>query len=143
MSSTEPGRGHRALPHTADVILEAWGPDFPQCCEEAVGALVGTFLHSADYEITRRLKVSIEADSEEVLLLDLLGEVIFVLDTAGDVPVAATVKATDSGGLDVELDLCSPRAVEPTGAAPKAISRSELAVERRRDAVTCRFLVDL
>jgi SHS2 domain-containing protein len=39
-------RGHRTLPHTADVILEAWGPDLATCCEEAVAALVETYADS-------------------------------------------------------------------------------------------------
>jgi SHS2 domain-containing protein len=37
-----PARGHRSLPHTADVIIDAWGPDQAACYEEAVAALVET-----------------------------------------------------------------------------------------------------
>jgi hypothetical protein len=44
-------QGHRTLPHTADVILEAWGPDLATCCEEAVAALVETYADSRSVTI--------------------------------------------------------------------------------------------
>ena len=39
-------RGHRNLPHTADVIIEAWGPDLAACAEEAVAALIETYANA-------------------------------------------------------------------------------------------------
>jgi len=41
------------------------------------------------------------------------------------------------------LALVDPATVDPAGAIPKAISRSGLEVTRTRDAVRCRFLVDV
>ena len=35
-----PVSGHRVVPHTADVIVEAWGASMLECMEEAVWALV-------------------------------------------------------------------------------------------------------
>lgn len=136
-------RGHRVIPHTADVILEAWGPDLPTCCEEAVAALAATYVDRAGAAEVARHTVHIPAGSDESLLLAVLDEVIFTLDTAEGVPVAAEIAAARDGGLDVTLVLADPEGVEAAGAVPKAVSRSELAVDTEPDRVSCRFLVDV
>lgn len=141
MSAT--GRGHRAVEHTADVILEAWGPDLPACCEEAVAALVAVYADATGaIEIGRRA-CHMPPGPDDGLLLALLEETIFTLDTADGVPVGVRVTATATGGLDAELVLADPDTVAATGAVPKAISRSELAVERHPGWVGCRYLVDV
>ena len=136
-------RGHQSLPHTADVILEAWGPDLATCCEEAVAALVDLYVQPlvADTVETRHLHLL--PTSAESLLLAVLDEVIFTLDTAEAVPVGATVTAAGSDGFDLRLLLADRAAVESTGVVPKAISRSELSVDERPDEVRCSFLVDV
>jgi SHS2 domain-containing protein len=136
-------RGHRALPHTADVILEAWGPDLPSCCEEAVAALVETCVAAGCGGVVAERHVHIPPAPEEALLLDVLEEVIFTLDTAELVPVGADVGTTGSGGLDVVVCLADRGQVEATGAVPKAVSRSGLRVVVEPGRVTCRFLVDV
>jgi SHS2 domain-containing protein len=136
-------RGHRALPHTADVILEAWAPDLATCCEEAVAALVAVYVDAGGARVAERRQVHVPPGSGESLLLAVLDEVIFTLDTAEDVPVGAAVRAADDGGLDLTLILADPQAVTPTGSVPKAVSRSELEVDSQADRVRCRFLVDV
>jgi len=136
-------RGYRVVPHTADVILEAWGPDLAACCEEAVAALASTYVDGTGAAEVERRSVHVDGESDEQLLLELLEEVIFALDTAEGVPVAATARAAVDGGLDVTLVLADPDTVEPTGSAPKAVSHSELVVERQPGRVTCRFLIDV
>jgi SHS2 domain-containing protein len=135
-------RGHRALPHTADVILEAWGPDLPACCEEAVGALAATYV-APGAPAAREHRLHLPPGPDESLLLDLIDEVIFVLDAADAVPVRARVARAADGGLDVRLALAARPAVTPAGAVPKAVSRSELRVDAAPGAVRCRFLVDV
>jgi SHS2 domain-containing protein len=139
-------RGHRALPHTADVILEAWGPDLASCCEEAVAALAGTYVEASpadEVDAVAWRQVHVRPGSDESLLLDVLDEVIFTLDTAEAVPVRASVRAAADGGLDLRLALADRAAVTPTGAVPKAVSRSEFAVDSRGGVVRSRFLVDV
>ena len=136
-------RGYRVVPHTADVIMEAWGPDLPACCEEAVAALASTYADASGATEVERRQVHVGGESDELLLLELLEEVIFTLDTADAVPVAASARAGENGGLDVTLVLADADTVEPTGSAPKAISHSELLVERRDGRVACRFLIDV
>jgi SHS2 domain-containing protein len=143
MSSVpHPRRGHRALSHTADVILEAWGADLVTCCAEALAGLTGLYVEAGATATEERV-VHLGPGSAEALLLGALEEVIFTLDTAAVVPIRTEVRAAPDGGLDLVLALAAPETVTPTGAVPKAVSRSELDVDVRADAVRCRFLVDV
>lgn len=136
-------QGHRVLPHTADVILEAWGPDLASCCEEAVTALADIYVDAGAADVVERRQVHVRPGSEESLLLDVLEDVIFTLDTAEAVPIRAEVSSAGDGGLDCMLALADRHAVTPTGAVPKAISLSELVVDSQAGIVRCRFLVDV
>jgi SHS2 domain-containing protein len=137
------GRGHRSVPHTADVIVEAWGTDLGSCCEEAVAGLAAVFVDAGGAAAATRRRVHLAPARNESLLLDLLEEVIFTLDTADAVPVAAEVAPAGDGGLDVVLLLADPGEVTAAGAVPKAISRSGLQVASDGEGVRCRFLVDV
>ena len=136
-------RGHRALSHTADVILEAWAPDLASCCEEAVAALVETFAVTERAEVVGEHHLFLRPATPQSLLVGVVDEAIFVLDTADEVPVGATVRATVDGGLEVVLAMADRTTVGGTGAAPKAVSLSGLEVDTRQDHVRCRLLIDL
>jgi SHS2 domain-containing protein len=147
--ATTSARGHATVDHTADVILEAWGPDLAACCEEAVAALVGTYA-----VVTRSVGaptappipgevVHLAAAPREALLVAVLDEVIFWLDTSRAVPVAAVVSRAADGGLDLRLLLADPDTVAATGSVPKAVSRSNLDLVDEPGRVRCRFLVDI
>lgn len=138
----EPRRGHRLLPHTADVIVEAWGPDVAACCEEAVAALAAVHLDAAQAAVTDRHPAHLPPAPPDRLVLAALDEAIFLLDTADGVPVAAEVRPAADGGLDVTFQLADPATVEPTGAVPKAVS-SEVELDEGADGVRCRVVVDV
>lgn len=129
--------------HTADVIVEAWGPDFTGCCEEAVTALLALCIDGSGAEIIDRHVVSLRPLSQESMLLDLLDETIFVLDTVAAVPVGAEVRPQPDGGIEVSLMLAERESVEVIGPAPKAISRSGFLIENDPDLVRCAFLIDV
>src|SRR5690606_6982891 len=118
----EPPRGHRLLPHTADVMVEAWGPDLAACCEEAVAALAAVHLDVARAVVAGRRDAHLPPAPPDRLVLAARDEAIFLLDTADGVPVAAEVRPAADGGLDVTFQLADPATVEPTGAVPKAVS---------------------
>jgi SHS2 domain-containing protein len=136
-------RGHRAVEHTADVILEAWGPDPAACLEEAVAALVETYADVRTGATAGEHRLHLGPASPDALLLGILDEVIFTLDVAEGIPVGAEVAIAGDGGLDVVLHLAHRDGVEGTGSVPKAVSRSELVVEERPGHTRCRFLVDV
>ena len=143
MTRRPPARGHRAVPHTSDVILEAWGPDLAACYEEAVAALLGTFLDVDRARVVDGRTVDADVTAAEAGLLALLDEVLFVLDTSDLVPVAAHVEASVPGVVRARLDCADRESVEATGAAPKAIARSELRIDLEPAQVRCTFLVDV
>src|SRR5215469_11190428 len=84
--------GHRILPHTADVALEARAPDQESCVTEAVRALVETFadVRTAIPRQTVTVRFD-EADGEE-LLVRVLEEVIYQEEVHGWVPVDVSVR---------------------------------------------------
>jgi SHS2 domain-containing protein len=131
------------VPHTADVILEAWGPDLASCCEEAVAALTAEYVDTAGATEIDRRRIHLAPGTDDALLLDLLEEVIFALETAEGVPVRAEARAASDGGIDADLVVADRSSVVPTGAVPKAVSRSELTVRVQPGGVRCRFLVDV
>lgn len=137
------GRGHRTLPHTADVIVEAWGPDLATCVEEATAAMVGTCLDTGSALAVGERTVRVASSSPEQAVLDALDEVIFALDTSPHPPIGARVRDAGDGSLVVTIALADPGSVEHVGAAPKAISRSGLTVATTADGVRCRVLVDV
>ncbi|SDM30736.1 SHS2 domain-containing protein [Streptomyces sp. cf386] len=115
------GSGHRTVPHTADVRIEAWGVSRERCLVEAALGMVECFADLTAVRPTSVERVRLEEDSDEELLTALLDEVVFRLDVDGRVPVDLEADTTD-GDLDVRLALADLADVEVTGATPKGIS---------------------
>ena len=116
-------RGHRSVAHTADVILEAWGRDLAACCEEATAALTEVYLDAVDRAaLVEHRALDVGPGSPDDLLIAVLEDIIFVLETSLLVPIGATARAVGEEELTVNLSLANPASVEPAGAVPKAIS---------------------
>src|SRR5262245_46367993 len=128
--------GHRAVPHTADVRIEAWGATREQCLAEAVLALVECFADVSGARAARVQRIRMAEGVGDDLLADLLDEVIFRLEVHGEVPVDVEAEVDDRG-LDVRLAVTDVAAVQITGAAPKAVSLHELHLSRSPDGWTC------
>lgn len=136
-------RGHRVVEHTADQIIEAWGPTRAACLEEAVAGFVGTFADTRSATSARTETVELHTGDDTTLLLEALGEVVFLLDVENAVPVAVRVVDQDEHVM-VHLDLVDAGAVEATGPAPKGISHSGLDLSAAdRDGWTARALIDI
>ena len=73
-------RGHRTVPHTADVIVEAWGPDRLGCLEELVGGVVESFALVRDRSDVRRVPIGLEPGESTSQVVALLDEVIYLVD---------------------------------------------------------------
>ncbi|SCL72328.1 archease [Micromonospora peucetia] len=121
-----PGRGHRRLPHTADVRFEAWAPTREECVAEAVAALVGTFVDPAGASPGPQREFRAPAGDDADLLVGVLDEVIFRMETAGELPLHTDVADDGAGGLVVRWRTADTDAVELVGAVPKAVSLHEL-----------------
>ena len=124
--------------------IEAWGPDLATCCEEAIAGLLDTCVDraAAGVSLVARHAVHVTGVDDLHLLLDLLDETVFLLDTSEGVPVGAAVHRSGQG-LDATFELADADTVEAAGSVPKAVARSELELDTRDDEVRCRFLVDV
>lgn len=130
--------GHRVLPHPADVIVQAWAPTPEECITEAVHALVESF---ADASLARGVgshDFTVAETSWAERLVAVLEEVVFLLDSRGQVPVAVTVQ-TDSASFE----LADVADADLVGSTPKGISRSGLEFSRIGDTWHCCAIVDV
>jgi SHS2 domain-containing protein len=121
------GCGHRSVPHTADLRIEAWGPTREDCIAEAVRGLVESFADISGAGCHHAVECHLAAGSDADLLAAAVEEVIYRLDTSGEVPVAVAAGRAADGGIDLVLRAVSATAAEIVGAAPKAVSLSGLA----------------
>ena len=125
----QPGRrgcGHRSVPHTADLRIEAWGPTREDCIAEAVRGLVESFADVSGTGYQHATERHLTAGSDADLLAAAVEEVIYRLDTDGEIPAAVEVSRAADGGIDLTLRVVDAAAVEIIGAAPKAASLSGL-----------------
>lgn len=135
--------GHRAVPHTADVKIEAWAPTRERCVAEAVAALVSSFADLSDAGTPTETRFQVRAGTDADLLVAVLDEVIFRLETEARLPVAVDVSATN-GLLDVRMACVETDRVRPVGAVPKAVALHELRFDRYPDGGwSCAVTVDV
>jgi Uncharacterized conserved protein len=118
--------GHRVLPHTADVIVEAWAPSRGGCLEELVRGVVATFADTRNATATREVPLEVGAARDEDVVVALLEDVCYLLDADGLVVVDVALDEEDDGYFDGTFFVAPVDAVVQTGAAPKGISRSDL-----------------
>lgn len=135
--------GHELLPHTADVVVSAWGPTAERCYAEAVRGLVACFADVRHARPDRAVPFNCEPGPDSELLVQLLEEVIYLVDAHDIVPVGAAVARTREGGLVGELDVVALSSVSLIGAAPKAISRHGLRFARDGAGWRCAAVVDV
>lgn len=134
-------RGHRVVEHTADEILEAWGPSRAACLEEAATGFVALFVAAAPSAVDRR-HIDLDGTDERRLLLDLLDEVLFLAETENVVPAAVHVE--DRGEqVQVSLDLAPIGPEAATGPTPKGIALSGLRLATEDGRWYARALVDV
>lgn len=134
--------GHRLGPHTADCMIEAWGPDRPTCLVEAMTALVQLFADPVGATPTRSVPLSLPAGRDPDLLVSALEEVIYLTDL-GTVPVGIRLADDGSGGVTGHLDVVDARQVVLVGPIPKAVSYHRLEMVEERDGWHCRAIVDV
>ncbi|WP_413644508.1 archease [Micromonospora sp. RTP1Z1] len=138
-----PPRGHHMVPHTADVRIEAWAPDREGCVAEAVTALVGTFVDASGATPEADVEFHVPPGADEDLLVGVLDEVIFRMETEGELPLATEVRAADDGGLTMRWRATGTDAVELVGAVPKAVSLHELRFGPDGNGWSCAVTLDV
>ena len=139
----QPPRGHRALPHTADVIIEAWAPTREACIAEAVAGLVETFVDISETGETATHVFPVPVPTDPAALVIVLEEALYVLDMNGQVPIATSIATTADGVLEGSFTLARAADGEPTGSVPKGISLSGLVFVDDGARWRCQFTVDV
>ena len=135
--------GHRQLPHAADCLLEAWGPDRATCLTQALLALVDTFAEVHDSVTTEVLPLATPANGAEDALVSLLEEVIFLVDALGVVPIRFHLAEAEDGGLAGDMEVVPASRVDLVGPVPKGVSYHALQVAPFGGGWRCRALVDV
>lgn len=139
---TRPASGHRVLPHTADIRVEAWAPTREGCVAEAVRGTVETFvdLHDAVPETVRRSRLV--AATDEDLLVAALDEVVYLMDTTGELPVDTELAPTEDGA-EVRFAMVASDRLVQVGAVPKAVSLHGLRLTRDAEGWSCSVTLDV
>ncbi|MFW6091079.1 MAG: archease [Actinomycetota bacterium] len=135
-------QGHKVVSHTADVRVEAWGPSREVCIAEAVLGMVEAFVDTEslhpDSVRYRRLD---ETDNED-LLIGVLDEVIYLLDTEEVVPVDVELEP-DGNGIEVRFAVVDAGGALQTGAVPKGVSFHGLRFGPGAGGWSCSVVVDV
>jgi protein archease len=135
--------GHRIVPHTADCIIEAWGPDRAGCLTEALLALVQGFAEIGHDHPTQVVPIGAGPGRAEDELVALLEQVIFSVDALSVVPVRFHLGETDRGGVAGEMEVVPADDIVVVGPVPKGVSYHELSMVQGEGGWRCRLLVDV
>ena len=120
--------GHRQVGHTADVIVEAWGPDRETCLEEAVRGTVAAFADTRGSAPAAAVPFELEVRGDEDALVRLLEEVIYVVEVKRLLPVDIRVERDAGAGIRGVFHVIPLDRARIVGAAPKAVSWGGLRV---------------
>lgn len=123
--------GFRLDPHTADELVEAWGPTAEACLAQAVRGLVATFADVGGATPSGQVVLRSTSTGPD-LLIEVLEEVIALVDSEGRVPVDVEVRAALDATV-VTFHVAALEAVELGSAAPKAVAWSRLHFDRDAD----------
>ncbi|MDT0344204.1 archease [Streptomyces litchfieldiae] len=134
--------GHRSVPHTADLRVEAWGPGREECLTEAVRGVVEAFADIGGAQAVRDRESTVRGERDEDLLVALLDEVVYQLDTKGEIPVEVRLNAVP-GGVRALFRTADIGTVPLIGAAPKAVTLHGLAIGRGADGWSCAVTLDV
>ncbi|WP_327320551.1 archease [Streptomyces sp. NBC_01235] len=134
--------GHRTVPHTADIRVDAWGTSRERCLVEAALGMVECFADVTAVRPTAVERVRFTEAADDDLLAALLDEVVYRLEVHGQVPVDLEADATD-GALDVRMAVAGLAEVEIIGAVPKAVAWHELHIGPDAYGWSCAVTVDV
>lgn len=137
--------GHRTLPHTADLIVEAWAPTRAGCLAEAVAALTDSYADTSHAEPTRRHAFRLAAPTDEQALVALLDEALYVLDALGAVPVETHLDPLDPPVAELTgwFALANLDRVGLVGSVPKGVALSGLSLRYLNGRWHCTATVDV
>jgi SHS2 domain-containing protein len=134
--------GHRSMPHTADLRIEAWAPTREECISQTVHGMVDGFAELPPDLPRVERECVLTADTGDRLLVAVLEEVIYRQETSGELPVAVAVTPTDGGAL-VRFTMVDSARAEQVGAVPKAVALHGLRLAHGPDGWACGVTLDV
>ncbi|MER7843990.1 archease [Kitasatospora sp. NPDC096077] len=141
------GRGHRSVPHTADLRVEAWAPTAEGCIGELVHAVVGGFADLSGARVVGERACTVLAASGPDLLAGVLEEVIYRMDADGELPLALAlgpIRGLDGAlGVEVRFRMVDTATVAPVGSVPKAVSLHGLELAEGPGGWACAATIDV
>lgn len=133
--------GHRAVPHEADVRIDAWGTSRERCLVEAALGMVECFADITAVRPTAVERFQLAECSDDDLLIALLDEVAHRLEACGQVPVDVEAEITEDG-MDVRLAVAAMADVEVVGPVPMTVGWHELRIGPDPYGWSCAVTVD-
>ena len=133
--------GFEILEHTADVGVRGWGETVEQAFEQATLGLldiVGVWQPGPG----ERESIEVEAHDLGALLVDWLGEVLYMQDTRDVVVAGLQVSSVAEGRAAGWVEL-APRPDEIEGTAVKAITYHQLEVTERDGRWVAQVFLDI
>jgi SHS2 domain-containing protein len=124
-------------------MVSAWDSTVEGCLAETVRGLVSIVADVGQLDPRCSVGFSFDPQPETDLLVELLDEVIFVIDTADAVPATVRVARRDDGGVTGEFGLVDRADVSVVGPAPKAVTRHGLRFEHDDATWRCDVVVDV
>lgn len=97
-------------------------------------------LSSAHANHTRLRRLT--ADRDDDLLVAVVEEVIYLLDTVAEAPVDLELQDVD-GGVDVTFAMADASTLRQVGAVPKAVSLNQLRFSQDRHGWQCLVMLDV
>lgn len=134
--------GHRVLPESSDLLIEAWAPTRERCMVEAVQALVACFADVSDATPGRVVPFAFPPGRDDQQLVDLLTECLSVFEIFGVVPVSTHVDRAEDGSLVGCFDTADVAQVRLISGPPEGVRLHELEFEQT-DGWHCLVGVDL
>lgn len=110
--------GHRTVPHTADLRVEAWAPTREGCIPQAVLGTIDSFLDTSSARPNRTHRCQLVGLSDEDLLAAVLEEILYLLDTENEAPIDVELEPIDTG-VDVRLAMCESRSCPRSAPCPR------------------------
>ncbi|PZG19764.1 archease [Nonomuraea aridisoli] len=133
-------RGHRTVPHTADIALEAWADSREDCLAEVVKALVESFADAGSAAPGETVDFTAPEEDDEELLAALLEEVIYQLEVHGRLAVDVIAGPSGTG---LRLVTVPAEAAEQVGATPKAVTAHDVRFGQDNGRWHARVVVDV
>jgi SHS2 domain-containing protein len=135
-------RGHAVRAHTADAVIEAWGPTAAACYEEAAAAFVAVFADTDACPAGSAEAFDVGPGRPQDLLVLLLEEVLFDADARGHIPTVTELEVRGDH-LVGTFTTVPIEEIDVTGAVPKGVSYSDLEFGRTDGGWRCRATVDV